>query len=172
MIHEVATLVHPIGSSEPAARAKVVRLIALLEVPQILLIERRPYLASVAINNFWRGKALHDKKVAGDFVLVSATSVSRLCRLDDRDLVMHGAFCDQPWPRNNPGDDPGLSRTVARRRTRLTPCACPMFCDHATLFCDLGNTFPLFCRVGRISQKCELGKAREMKKKCLVNNDP
>ena len=45
---------------------------------------------------------------------------------------MHGAFCDQPWPGNDAGDDPGLSRTVGSgdttRRTRLIPCACPMFC--------------------------------------------
>ena len=25
---------------------------------------------------------------------------------------MHGAFCDQPWPGNDSGGDPGLSRTV------------------------------------------------------------
>ena len=25
---------------------------------------------------------------------------------------MHGAFCDQPWPGNEAGGDPGLSRTV------------------------------------------------------------
>ena len=25
---------------------------------------------------------------------------------------MHGAFCDQRWPGNYSGDDPGLSRTV------------------------------------------------------------
>ena len=44
---------------------------------------------------------------------------------------MHGAFCDQPWPGNDTGDEPGLSRTVGSgntRRTRLIPCACPMFC--------------------------------------------
>ena len=45
--------------------------------------------------------------------------------------MMHGAFCDQPWPGNDAGDDPGLSRTVGsgdKRRTRLIPCAFPMFC--------------------------------------------
>ena len=44
---------------------------------------------------------------------------------------MHGAFCDQPWPGNVAGDDPGLSHTVGSgdtRRARLIPCACPMFC--------------------------------------------
>ena len=44
---------------------------------------------------------------------------------------MHGAFCDQSWPGNDAGDDPGLSRTVGSgdaRRTRLIQCACPMFC--------------------------------------------
>ena len=57
----------------------------------------------------------------------------------NRALVMHGAFCDQPRPDNDPGDDPGLSCTVAIRRTRFTPCACPMFYDDVTFFCDLGN---------------------------------
>ena len=33
MFHEVATLVHLIGSSKPEARAEGIRLIVLLEVP-------------------------------------------------------------------------------------------------------------------------------------------
>ena len=28
---------------------------------------------------------------------------------------MHGAFCDQSWPGNDAGDDPGLFRTVEWR---------------------------------------------------------
>ena len=30
---------------------------------------------------------------------------------------MHGAFCDQPWPGNDSGGDPGLSRTVGNGDT-------------------------------------------------------
>ena len=78
MFHEVARLVHPIESSKPAARVKGIRLIVLLEVPRLL--EGRPYLACIARNNLWRDKALH-KKTAGDFVLISSMSSSRLCRL-------------------------------------------------------------------------------------------
>ena len=73
MCHEVATLVHPIESTKPAVRAKGIRLIALLEVPRLL--EGRQYLASVAINNLWRDEALHDRKIAGDFVLMSPICV-------------------------------------------------------------------------------------------------
>ena len=68
MFHEVATLVHPIESSKPAVLAKGIRLMVPLEAPRLL--EGR------------RDKALHDKNKAGDFVLISATSVIRLCRLD------------------------------------------------------------------------------------------
>ena len=104
-------------------RAKGILLIALLEMSRLLA--RRQYLASVAVNNLWRDEAVHDKKTAGDFVLISPMSVSRVCRL------IHGAFCDQLWAGNDAGDDPGLSRTVGScdtRRTRFIPCACPMFC--------------------------------------------
>ena len=69
MSHEVATLVHLIGSSKPEARAEDICLIVLLEVPWLL--EGRPCLASVAIDNLSRDKAVHDKKIAGDFVLIS-----------------------------------------------------------------------------------------------------
>ena len=69
MFHEVATLVHLIESSKPEARAGGIRLIVLLEVPSLL--EGRPCLASVAIDNLSRDKAVHDKKIAGDFVLIS-----------------------------------------------------------------------------------------------------
>ena len=82
--------------------------------------------------NFSRDKAVHDKKMAGDFIISPTLLVSRLCRLDKgSSLVIHGAFCDQPWPGNEAGDDPGLSRTVGMgdtRRARLIPSACPMFC--------------------------------------------
>ena len=80
MFFEVTALVHPIESSKPAARVKGIRLIVLVEVPRLL--EGRPYVAGIAINNLWRDKALHDKKIDGDFVLISAMSVSRLCLLD------------------------------------------------------------------------------------------
>ena len=34
---------------------------------------------------------------------------------------MNGAFCDPPWPGNDAGDDPGLSRSVGGGDTRGTP---------------------------------------------------
>ena len=80
MFFEVTALVHPIESSKPAARVKGIRLIVQLKV--IRLVEGRLCLASITINNWWRDKALHDKKIAGDFVLISGMSVGRLCRLD------------------------------------------------------------------------------------------
>ena len=80
MFHEVATLVHPIESSKPAACVQGIRLVVLLEMPRLL--EGRPYLVSVAINNLWRHKTFQANKTAVDFVLISPTSVSRLCRLD------------------------------------------------------------------------------------------
>ena len=73
-------LVHLVESSKPEARAEGIRLIVLLEVPRLL--EGRPRLARVAINNLSRDKAVHDQKMAGDFMLISPMSVSRLCRLD------------------------------------------------------------------------------------------
>ena len=63
------TLVHLIESSKPEARAEGIRLIVLLEVPWLL--EGRPCFASVAIDNLSRDKAVHDRKIAGDFVLIS-----------------------------------------------------------------------------------------------------
>ena len=80
MFHEVATLVHLIESSKPEARAEAIRFIVLLEVPWLL--EGRPCLASVATDNLFRDKAVQDKEIAGDFVLISPMLVSRLCRLD------------------------------------------------------------------------------------------
>ena len=89
MYNEVATLVHLIESSETVTRAQAVRLMVPLEVPRLL--ERRPYLTVARerrLNqvNFWGGEALHNIKVAGDFVLISAMSrlsVVRLCRPDE-----------------------------------------------------------------------------------------
>ena len=76
MIHEVATLVHLIESSKRAARAQGIRSVVLLEVPRLL--EGRPYIVSVAINNLWHDNAFQAKKTAGGFVLISPISVSRL----------------------------------------------------------------------------------------------
>ena len=33
---------------------------------------------------------------------------------------MHSAFCDQPWPGKDAGDDPGLSRTAGSGDTAHT----------------------------------------------------
>ena len=45
---------------------------------------------------------------------------SELSSRHELDLVMLGAFCDQPWPGKDAGDDPGLSRTVGRGDTAHT----------------------------------------------------
>ena len=84
MFGEVATLVHRIESSKPAARKQAVRRIVPLKVPRPLAgLERRPFLAVVRELAFWRVQALHDMKIDSDFVLISAMmTVTRLCRLD------------------------------------------------------------------------------------------
>ena len=132
-------------------RAKGLLLIALLEMSRLLA--RRQYLASVAVNNLWRDEAVHDKKTAGDFVLISPMSVSRVCRL------IHGAFCDQLWAGNDAGDDPGLSRTVGsggRRRTWLTLSTRPMFCI-AVFFPAIREFLSkTYCRGGKFSAKREI----------------
>ena len=81
MFYEVATLAHLIESSKPAARVQAVRWIVPLKVPRPL--KRRPCLAVPRELNFRRDKALHDIKIAGNFVLILAMSMSRLCRLDE-----------------------------------------------------------------------------------------
>ena len=61
---------------------------------------------------------------------------------------MHDAFCDQPWPGNEAGIDPGLSRTVGSgdtRRTRLIPCVCPKFCFVGLLSAIREFHFSVFC---------------------------
>ena len=80
MFHELATLVHLIESSKPEGRAEGIRLTVLLEVPWLL--EGRPCLASVALDNLSHDKAVRDNKLAGDFAWISPMSVSRLRRLD------------------------------------------------------------------------------------------
>ena len=83
MFREVATLVHLIESSKPAARKQAVHWIVPLKVPRPLAsLERRPFLAVLREFKFWRVKALHDMKTASDFVLIPAMTVSRLCRLE------------------------------------------------------------------------------------------
>ena len=81
-----------------------------------------------------------------------------ICKLFPRcelGLVMHGAFCDLPWPGQDAGDDPGLSRTVGSgdtRRTRRTPCACPMFCFVALLPAIRELIFQYFAEQEKIQQ--------------------
>ena len=95
-------------------------------------------------------------------------------------LVMHGAFCDQPWPGNDAGDDSGLSRTVGSgdtRRTRLIPCACPMFCFVGLLSAIRELIFRYFAEEENIQQNAKQNaeirdfsvKTRE---KNVVNDDP
>ena len=53
---------------------------AAIKVPRLL--KRRPCFAVRRELNVWRDLALHDMKIAGDFVLISAMTESRLSRLD------------------------------------------------------------------------------------------
>ena len=93
---------------------------------------------------------------------------------------MHGAFCDQPWPGNDAGDGPGLSRTVGggdTRRTQLIPCACTMFCFVGLLSAIREFNFSVFCRGGKKSAKrdiksCNSLNFHENAKQKTVNNDP
>ena len=95
---------------------------------------------------------------------------------------MHGAFCDQPWPGNDAGDDAGLSRTVGSgdtRRTRLIPCACTMFCfvGLSSAICEINFSF--FAEEEKIQQTRNKmlkfvnfsGKTRK-KTYLVANNDP
>ena len=94
-------------------------------------------------------------------------------------LVMHGAFCDQPWPGNDAGDDSGLSRTVGSgdtRRTRLIPCACPMFCFVGLLSAIRELIFRYFAEEENIQQNAKQNaEIREFsvktRKNNVVNND-
>ena len=139
MSHEIATLVHPIESSKPAAHAQGIRSIVLLEVPRLL--EGRPYLVSVAIYKVWRDKAFQAKKTAGVFVLISPMSVSRLCRLVKESSRLSTGRRELSWCMALYATSDAVGMTlemtlvnpvqwgVAIRRTRLTPCASPMFCS-------------------------------------------
>ena len=73
--------------------------------------------------------------------------------------MIHGAFCNQLWPGNEIGDDPGLSRTVGSgdtQRTRLIPCACPMFC-----FVGLLSAFRELFLGGILPRRKTLSKTRQ-----------
>ena len=93
---------------------------------------------------------------------------------------MHGAFCDQPWPGNDAGDDPGLSRTVGSgdtRRTRLIPCACTMFCFVRLLSAIREMIFRYFAEEEKIEQnERQNAEIREFsvktRKKKVANNGP
>ena len=125
MFHEVATLVHLIESSKPEARG---------------------------------GHPL-DRAAGGALTPRGATmlrerSYRQLVARQSRprqDLVMRGAFCDQPWPGNDAGDGPGLSRTVGvairgAHGSYRAPARCSAlsgFCLHFAIF------FAVFCRGGK-----------------------
>ena len=81
IFNAVATLVHPIESSEPATRAKGIRLIESLEMPRLL--EGRPYLATVAIDILVARQSPPRQENSWRFHvdLVYNMSVSRLCGL-------------------------------------------------------------------------------------------
>lgn len=116
----------------------------MLEVSR--LMEGPLYLASVATNNLlWRDKALHDKKIVVDFVLMSAIYVVEPALSTGQRKIS--------WWTALVATSHGLGmalgtrmvylvqRAVALRRTRLTPCARPRFFDDATFFGDLGKIY-------------------------------
>ena len=125
MCHEVATLVHPIESSKPAARAKGIHLIVLLEVPRPL--EGRPYLASVARQsplrqeNSWRFRV--DLADVGKSAL-STTRRQRELSCTALSATSHGLGITLWMTLVYP-----VRLEVATQRTRLTPWACPMLCS-------------------------------------------
>ena len=65
---------------------------------------------------------------------------------------MPGAFCDQPWPGNDAGDDPDLSRTVGSSGDTRRPCASPMFCFVGLLS---ENIFRYFAEEEKIQQNAK-----------------
>ena len=57
----------------------------------------------------------------------SAISVRSLCQLDDESSEAHCAFCDQPRPANDLGNDPAQSRALANDGTaRAVPLLDPL----------------------------------------------
>ena len=81
MFHEVATLVHLIESSKPETRAEGMRLDRAAGGAQTPINRGATVPRERSDRQLVRDKAVH-KKIAGDFVLISPMSVSRLCRLD------------------------------------------------------------------------------------------
>ena len=112
-----------------------------------------------SVDNLSRDKAVHDKKIAGDFVLFRLRRWVGSVDWTKGALVIHGAFCDQPWPGNEAGDDRGLSRTVGSgdtRRTRLIRCACRNVLLCRAFVCNSRINFSVFCRGGKKSAKCDI----------------
>ena len=68
--------------------------------------------------NSWRFRI--DPAYVGDSALPTGQRDVSSVDWAKRALVIHGAFCDQPWPGNDSGDDPGLSRTVGSGDTADT----------------------------------------------------
>ena len=137
------TLVHLIESSKAAARAQAFRLIVPLEV--LRLLERRPYLASVAYSlnqllarqspsnheNSWRFHV--DLGYVGESALLTGRIGLSWCT---------ALFCDRPRPGNDPGDDPDLSCTVPSGDTAHTA--------HAVRLPDVLRRCESFPRSGKL----------------------
>ena len=80
-----------------------------------------------SITNLPRYNAQRNKSpaIAVSDLVRSAASVRSLCQLDDESSEAHCAFCDQPLPANDLGNDPAqphASRVVAQ----LERCRCPI----------------------------------------------
>ena len=60
--------------------------------------------------NSWRFRI--DLAYVGELALPAGQTELSSVDWTKRALVVHGTFSDQPWPGNDSGNDPGLSRTV------------------------------------------------------------
>ena len=68
--------------------------------------------------NSWRFRV--DLAYVGESALPTGQRELSSVEWAKRALVIHGAFCDQPWPGNEDGDDPCLSRTVGSGDTPVS----------------------------------------------------
>ena len=70
---------------------------------------------------------------------------------------MYGTFCEQPWPVNDCGDDPGLSRTVGSGDTAHTAhtVRLPDVILRRFISCDSPNYY-----LGVLPRKNKFGETR------------
>ena len=172
MFHEVATLMHLMESLKREVRAEGIRLILQLEEPSLL--EGRPCVAIQAMDNMWRDKAAHDKKIAGDFVLISSMSLSRLCRLDKGSS--RGSRCFLR-PAIRLGMTLVVSRTTGEWRYAAHTAHTVRLPDIAlcrAIVCNSRINFSVICRGGKKSTKRDIKccNSCESERKTQDNYDP